>query len=130
MNKIKQNKSIKSSKKLTIKEQIIVLRSGGSKGAPPPPPLATKFFSISCSFWGKFNKFVSWRPHLRAGAPSGKILDAALSRLHGYILQKRLNIWPTFRCFFISFWIYYLLTRFWSKEKMCCLCFSLRREAT
>ena len=35
--------------------------------APPPP--TTKFFSISCSFGGKFNEFVSQRLHLRVGAP-------------------------------------------------------------
>ena len=44
--------------------------SGGSKrGAhPPPTSLVTKFFSISCNFWGTFNKFVSRRPHLRVVA--------------------------------------------------------------
>ena len=43
------------------------------RGALPAcTPLATKFFSISCSFGGKFNKFVSRRPHLKAGTPLSK----------------------------------------------------------
>ena len=32
--------------------------SGRSRGAPP----RTKIFLISCSFWGKSDKFVCWRP--------------------------------------------------------------------
>ena len=39
------------------------------QGGGAHPHLATKFFSISCSFWGTFNKFLSQRPHLRVGAP-------------------------------------------------------------
>ena len=49
-----------------------LIPSGGSKGGGAllvRPHLATKYFSISCSYWGKFNKFVSWRPDLRVSDP-------------------------------------------------------------
>ena len=51
------------------------------KGGRPwrAPPLFTKIFLISCSFWGKYGKFVCWRPHLKGWHPLLRgILDPPL----------------------------------------------------
>ena len=72
--------------------------SCGSRGGGTPPHPATKFFSISRSFWGTFNKFISQHPHLRVGVPSGKILDSQLYLVCYFNIELLLNMtrvgWP------------------------------------
>ena len=37
-------------------------RSKRVSGTRAPRPVSVNFFSISCSFWGKWQKIIGWRP--------------------------------------------------------------------